>query len=261
MVMELLNYIKMEALILAIDTHPISQFSIFLSSLLFFNSKNKCMARKVKKTSTVANSSRKQNGGRSPIVEDASSPICETDEQNHDLQVRDDDDASRNEGSGTHPNSFAPSQGQDENPNYEYDEFGELHRTRGPNRGMDVPEDLDDRPTILTVGDRFPDTRLTSDIVVTIKENFEDTWATWRKAPQDITNLYWDKFKKHFKWMETYETLIEQKYPDPESCPNFDVTIWKDAAGGAKGSRLYVFGNTRQTLEYERDGADVEGSS
>ncbi|KAL6522344.1 hypothetical protein OROHE_016897 [Orobanche hederae] len=61
--------------------------------------------------------------------------------------------------------------------------------------------------------------------------------------------------------METYETIIEQKYPDPESRLNFDVTTWKDASRRAEGRRLYGFGNARQTLGYERDGADVEGRS
>ncbi|KAL6584213.1 hypothetical protein OROMI_003502 [Orobanche minor] len=360
----------MKALILAIYTHTIRLLQ------LFSNSTNKMdetvsMARKVRKMSKGANSSRKRNGGRTPIVEYVSSPIRETDDRNNDLQVSDDDDASRNEGSSTH------------------DESGELHRTRGPNRGMDVPEDLEDRPTIFTVGGRFPDSRVTSDIVVTIKGNFEGAWATWRKVTQEMRDLYWDKFKKHFKWpmrgesqiyrawckncsdrfrdilgsarknakkvsgsknakdwidlnpewmnstiwnklikdvwskkewqdksdsgtknrlsgndkasptytggsipmsaheirlrkelkrnptelelfdhtqdgwgiYETYETIIKQKYPDPESRPNFDVTAWKDASGRAKGRRLYGFGNTRQTLEYERDGADVEGSN
>ncbi|KAL6505414.1 hypothetical protein OROHE_022793 [Orobanche hederae] len=330
------------------------------------------MARKVRKMSKGANSSRKRNGGRTPIVEYVSSPIRETNDRNNDLQVSDADDASRNEGSTTRPTRLAASPGRDENFNSEDDESGELHRTRGPNRGMDVPEDLEDRPTIFTVGGRFPDSRVTSDIVVTIKGNFEGAWATWRKVPQEMRDLYWDKFKRYTwlsqkerkkgvrlknakdlidlnpEWMnstiwnklikdvwskkewqnksdsgtknrlrgndkasptytggsipmsaheirlrkelkrnpselelfdhthktdgeyvcpkfkkvrETYETIIKQKYPDPESRPNFDVTAWKDASRRAKGRRLYGFGNTRQTLEYERDGADVEGSN
>ncbi|KAL6525949.1 hypothetical protein OROHE_015473 [Orobanche hederae] len=331
---------------------------------------------------------RKRNGGRTPVVEYASTPIRETDERNDDLQVSDDDDDSRNEGSSTRPTTLAASPGRDENLNSEDDESGELHRTRGPNHGMDVPEDLEDPPTIFTVGGRFPDSRVTYDIVVTIKGNFEGAWATWRRVPQEMRDLYWDKFKlclhlhllvgdlqyriidKHFKWplrgesqiyrawcktcsdrfrdifgsarknakkvsgskntkdwidlnpewmnstiwnnlikdvwskkewqnnsdsgtknrlsgndkasptypggsipmsaheirllfdrthktdkkyvcpkfkkvRETYKTIIKQKYPDPKSRPNFDVTAWKDASGRAEGRRLYGFGSTR----------------
>ncbi|KAL6557980.1 hypothetical protein OROMI_018330 [Orobanche minor] len=153
------------------------------------------MERKVKKMSKGANSSRKWNGGRTPFLEYASSPIRETDERNDDLQVSDDDDASRNEGSSTRPTMLAASPGRDENLNSEDEESGELHRIRGPNRGMDVPEDLEDRPTIFIVGVRFPDSHVTSDIVVTIKGDSEGAWATWSKVPQEMRDLYWDKFK------------------------------------------------------------------
>ncbi|KAL6532605.1 hypothetical protein OROHE_014027 [Orobanche hederae] len=61
--------------------------------------------------------------------------------------------------------------------------------------------------------------------------------------------------------LETYETIIEEKHRDPVSRPNFDVIAWKDASGRDKRRRLYEFGNTRQNLDYELDGADVEGSS
>ncbi|KAL6580358.1 hypothetical protein OROMI_008382 [Orobanche minor] len=166
------------------------------------------MARKVRKMSKGANSSRKRNGGRTPVVEYASSPIRETDDRDDDLQVSDDDDASRNEGNSTRPTRLSASPGRDENLNSEDDESGELHRTRGPNRGMDVPEDLEDRPTIFTVGGRFPDSRVTSDIMVTINGNFEGAWATWRKVPQEMRDLYWDKFKKHFKWPLRGESQI-----------------------------------------------------
>ncbi|KAL6548035.1 hypothetical protein OROHE_009740 [Orobanche hederae] len=101
----------MEILILAIYTRTISHSSIFLSSILFFNSENKNMARKIKETSKGANSSRMGNGGRTPAMEDASSPIRETDERNDELQVIDDDDASRNEGSDTRPTNLAASPG------------------------------------------------------------------------------------------------------------------------------------------------------
>ncbi|KAL6565085.1 hypothetical protein OROMI_016535 [Orobanche minor] len=108
------------------------------------------MARKVRNMSKGVNSSRKRN----PVVEYASSPIRETDERNDDLKVSDDGDASRNEGSITRPTRLAASPGRDENLNSEDDGSGELHRIRGPNRGMDIPEDLEDRPTIFTVGGR-----------------------------------------------------------------------------------------------------------
>ncbi|KAL6548036.1 hypothetical protein OROHE_009741 [Orobanche hederae] len=58
------------------------------------------------------------------------------------------------------------------------------------------------------------------------------------------------------KVQEIYEIIVEEKYLDPESRSNFDVIAWKDASGRYK-RRLYGFGNTRQNLDYERDGADV----
>ncbi|KAL6532604.1 hypothetical protein OROHE_014026 [Orobanche hederae] len=123
MVMELLNHIPMETLILAIYTHTVSQSSIIVISILFFNSKNQIMARKVKKTSKGGNSSRQRNGGRTPVVEDASSPIREMDEQNYELQVSDDDDASRNEDNSTRPTSLAASPGREENLDSKDDEL------------------------------------------------------------------------------------------------------------------------------------------
>ncbi|KAL6571315.1 hypothetical protein OROHE_002958 [Orobanche hederae] len=73
-------------------------FFLFLAILVAVGSVGSNMARKVKKMSKGANSSRKRNGGRAPVVKYASSPIRETDERNDDLQVSDNDDA-RSEGS------------------------------------------------------------------------------------------------------------------------------------------------------------------
>ncbi|KAL6522342.1 hypothetical protein OROHE_016895 [Orobanche hederae] len=100
MVKELLNYIPMETPILAIYTHTVSVYFIYPRPHLYtiFQLYEQVMARKVKKMSKGANSSRKRNGGRTPVVEYVSSPIHETYERNDDFQVSD-DDASRNEAS------------------------------------------------------------------------------------------------------------------------------------------------------------------
>ncbi|KAL6498459.1 hypothetical protein OROHE_026647 [Orobanche hederae] len=161
---------------------------------------------------------------RTPILECASSLIREIDERNDDLQVN--------------------------------DKSVELHKTRGPNRGMDVPEDLEDHPTIFTVGAE----RKCNPTELELFDRTHKTYGEYvcPKAKELRLLLFINCI---ITIPETYETIITEKYPDPESRPNFDVIAWKDASGRDKRRRLYGFGNTRQNLDYKCDGADEEGSS
>ncbi|KAL6575892.1 hypothetical protein OROHE_000363 [Orobanche hederae] len=90
-----------------------------------------------------------------------------------------------------------------------------------------------------------------------------DYGESFERERQGFTYLHF-RMKKELKRNPTELELFDRTHmTDGEYvCPMFKkVRIWKDAAGRAKGRRLYGFGNTRQTLEYERDGVDVEGSS
>ncbi|KAL6520572.1 hypothetical protein OROMI_032132 [Orobanche minor] len=73
-------------------------------------------------------------------------------------------------------------------------------RTRGPNKGADVPENDADRPTIIAIGNQFPDSRVTSDITQIIRSNYSGFWPTWKEVPDDKKGLFWKQFSMHYKW-------------------------------------------------------------
>ncbi|EOY13556.1 Uncharacterized protein TCM_032154 [Theobroma cacao] len=147
-------------------------------------------------------------------------------------------------------------------------------RGRGPSVGLQTLVDPSDRLRITLIGDStFFKRGVTSTITRIIKNHFHGPWSTWRKVPNDIKELMFQKFQaielkrdvtflevfnrthkrsgghgdfidnKSKSTSEMYNSVLSQKYGDESSSqPEFNPHAWTKAIGGKETTRTHVYG-------------------
>ncbi|XP_029124605.1 uncharacterized protein LOC114914966 [Cajanus cajan] len=91
-----------------------------------------------------------------------------------------------------------------------------------------------------------------------IKAKYDSPWPNWTKVPQDYKNMWFDEFKKKYKWFPRYEKFVRATFNHKGSVI-VKNTMSKLQAGKDKGE--WIIPEVRQQLDAYWSGDDFKKKS